>query len=264
MNENIKEKLANSLTAKTPELIPFLPYLLQDLWEIGSSPYDMIRLAVENIRDISSKSFLDLACGKGAVSVKFSKALDVRMTGIDIIGEFIEYAKEKASEYEVSELCNFKTGDINQAVEYERNYDGVIFGAVGNILGAPQETIEKLKKTVKPYGYIFLDESFLRNKNTSNRDIYYGVYDYLHYEQWIEIFDKTGVKLLGEIIVDEEALEDTNSSDISFISKRASELALRYPGKKKMFDGYVQSQKAEISDLEENVLGVTWLLQKLN
>jgi len=32
---DVKEKLAKSLTAETTELIPYLPYLLQDLWELG-------------------------------------------------------------------------------------------------------------------------------------------------------------------------------------------------------------------------------------
>jgi len=37
----VEEKLAKSLTAESVELIPYLPYLLQDLWELGSSPPDM-------------------------------------------------------------------------------------------------------------------------------------------------------------------------------------------------------------------------------
>lgn len=39
---NVEEKLAKSLTAESTELIPYLPYLLQDLWELGSSPKDII------------------------------------------------------------------------------------------------------------------------------------------------------------------------------------------------------------------------------
>ena len=38
----VEEKLAKSLTAETIELIPHLPYLLQDLWEMGSSPKEML------------------------------------------------------------------------------------------------------------------------------------------------------------------------------------------------------------------------------
>jgi len=35
---NVEEKLAKSLTAESIESIPYLPDLLQDLWEPSSSP----------------------------------------------------------------------------------------------------------------------------------------------------------------------------------------------------------------------------------
>ncbi|MEW5953106.1 MAG: hypothetical protein AB1815_05035 [Bacillota bacterium] len=74
---NVEEKLAKSLTAESTRLIPFLPYLLQDLWELGSSPKDIIDMASKHINIyISNKTkVLDLACGKGAVSIRLSKAL---------------------------------------------------------------------------------------------------------------------------------------------------------------------------------------------
>jgi hypothetical protein len=34
----VEEKLAKSLTAESTELIPYLPYLLQDLWELRLIP----------------------------------------------------------------------------------------------------------------------------------------------------------------------------------------------------------------------------------
>ncbi|WP_313019647.1 hypothetical protein [Acetoanaerobium noterae] len=61
-----EEKLAKSLTAESVELIPYLPYLLQDLWELGSSPKDMVHLISKNIIISEKTKVLDLACGKGA------------------------------------------------------------------------------------------------------------------------------------------------------------------------------------------------------
>jgi 2-polyprenyl-3-methyl-5-hydroxy-6-metoxy-1,4-benzoquinol methylase len=74
-----EEKLAKSLTAESTELIPFLPYLLQDLWELGSSPKDMINLISRNIDITKNTRILDLACGKGAVSVNMAKNLVARL-----------------------------------------------------------------------------------------------------------------------------------------------------------------------------------------
>ena len=138
---NVEEKLAKSLTAESTELIPYLPYLLQDLWELGSSPIDIIDMIQKYIQVSEKTKVLDLACGKGAVSVQVAEAFGCRVKGIDIIPKFIDYANIKAQEYSVDNLCEFKVGDINEAVKVEKDYDIVILGAVGDVLGNPDETI---------------------------------------------------------------------------------------------------------------------------
>ena len=61
-----EEKLARSLSWETTELLPFLPYLLQDFWELGSDP-DVMTELIEKYAGASEKiRILDLACGKGA------------------------------------------------------------------------------------------------------------------------------------------------------------------------------------------------------
>jgi len=62
----VEEKLAKSLTAESVELIPYLPYLLQDLWELGSSPKDILEMITKHIPVSKETKVLDLACGKGA------------------------------------------------------------------------------------------------------------------------------------------------------------------------------------------------------
>ncbi len=157
---NVAEKLAKSLTAESVELIPYLPYLLLDLWELGSSPKVIIDMTQKNIQVSENTKVLDLACGKGAVSVQVAGAFGCMVKGIDIIPEFIDFAQKKAQEYGVENLCEFKVVDINEAVKVERDYDIVILGAVGDVLGTPEETIPKLKSTVKNDGYIFIDDAY--------------------------------------------------------------------------------------------------------
>jgi hypothetical protein len=72
MHKETEEKLAKALTAETTELIPFLPYLLQDLWELGSNPRDIIKLIKKHITISENTVFLELACGKGACAVKIA------------------------------------------------------------------------------------------------------------------------------------------------------------------------------------------------
>ncbi|HEY8343607.1 MAG TPA: class I SAM-dependent methyltransferase [Bacillota bacterium] len=250
----VEEKLAKSLTAETTELIPYLPYLLQDLWELGSSPRDMLEMIRKHLSVSRQTKILDLACGKGAVSVHLAKALGCMVKGIDLIPEFIAFAKEKAEEYEVDGLCQFMVGEINESIKMERDYDLVILGAVGDVLGTPEETIRKLKQTIKPEGYILLDDAY------GKQEVEDGYYSR---EEWLLIFEKTGVRLLAEKIVAEDELIDLNHEQQGFIIKRANELKKQYPDKAGLFEGYIQSQQAECELLENDILGVTMLLQRI-
>ncbi|MCL1847701.1 MAG: class I SAM-dependent methyltransferase, partial [Coriobacteriia bacterium] len=145
------EKLARSLSWETMDLLPFIPYLLQDFWELGGDPEVMIELIEKHVSISERTRVLDLACGKGAVAVKLAQRLGIRVKGIDLTPEFIEHAVLKAKEFEVADLCEFLLGDINEAVTAEKDYDCVIYGAVGpEVLGGPVETLSKLKTTVRP------------------------------------------------------------------------------------------------------------------
>ena len=255
----IEEKLARSLTAETVELLPFLPYLLQDLWELGSKPEDMIKLIKKNIPISKETKILDLACGKGAVAVKIAQSLGIYVYGFDIIPEFIEYARQKAKEFNVESLCHFTRADVNETVNTERNYDCVIFGAAGNILGTPHETLSRLLKTVRPQGYILIDDAYLSN-NAGNEGVKYKNYEYLSREELLSLFRESGLKFVEEISATEEYDFD---SDNRAIALRAEELIAKHPEKRAMFEGYVQSQLNECSDLENSLVGVTWLLQRV-
>ena len=60
--------------------------------------------------------------------------------------------------------------------------------------------------------------------------------------------------------------EDSDNLDsdtgMAAITKRAAELMECYPDQKKMFEGYIRSQRNEYDDLEDNLINVTWILRK--
>jgi len=253
------EKLASSLTAETTELLPFLSYLLQDLWELGSNPRDMIRLIKKHLPITEATRILDIACGKGAVAIKIAESLGINVYGFDLMPDFVEYAKQKAKELNVDSLCHFVFADANEIVNTEMNYDCVIFGAAGNVLGNPRETLNKLFKTVKPKGFILIDEAYLPN-GSSNEEVKYKNYEYLTHEQWMHLFKDSGLKLVEEAPNVEEYDFD---SDNRAIAARADELIVKYPEKRTIFEGYLQSQLNECTDLGNSVVAVTWMLQKL-
>jgi len=253
--QTVEEKLARSLTAESVELIPYLPYLLQDLWELGSSPKDILDMITKHIHFTVETRVLDLACGKGSVSVNLAKNLGCMVKGIDIIPEFIDYAINKAHEFGVEKMCEFVVGDITQSVQTEKGYDIVILGAVGDVLGNSEDTINLLKNTVKKGRYIMIDDAYgndITNVKHPTR------------EQWLALFNNTGVRLIDEKMIEDEELVSLNHEQQELIVRRANELKADMPEKAHLFDSYIRSQQAECDELENEISGVTLLLQAID
>jgi len=242
------------------ELLPFLPYLLQDFWELGSDPDVMAELIKKHVNLSEDTKVLDLACGKGAVSVKVARKLQVRVKGIDLIPEFIDFAAQKAQEHGVANLCDFEVGNINEAVAREKDYDVVILGAVGDVLGDPSETLHKLKGTVKTGGYILIDESYLKDDGKPE-DIQYNNYEYLTEKRWAMLFAESGLELVETV----SAFCSENLDSVygmTAITKRANEMMEKHPDKKAMFEGYIRSQQNEYDDIDNRLESVVWMLRK--
>jgi cyclopropane fatty-acyl-phospholipid synthase-like methyltransferase len=252
ITHEVREKLAKSLTAETIELIPFLAYLLQDLWELGSEPKDIIELIYKHCTVSNKTRILDLGCGKGAVSIQLAKMFGCNVKGIDIMPEFIAYAQKKAEEHRVDSLCDLVVGDINSAIKNEKAYDIVILGALGDVLGNRLETILKLKETVKPAGHILIDDAYGNNGSDEK---------YPTRDTCLQIFDKARVKLVAEKAIENAELTAMNKFNQEHIINRANELKVLHPEKIAMFDLYIQSQQAECDELEDDLTGVTILLQ---
>lgn len=249
---SVEEKLAKSLTAETVELIPYLPFLLQDLWDLGSWPSDIIDMLQKHINEPKLLRVLDLACGKGAVSVQIAKKLGCQVKGIDMMPEFIEYANMKATEYSVTSLCTFEVGDINQTILDDRDYDVVILGAVGDVLGNPEDTLRKLKGTVKSGGYIIVDDAYAKDDTN---------HQYTSREKWQEYMCELGLKLIDERFASDEDMSDLNNDQQAHILRRANELKLMVPDKAELFDGYIRSQLAECDEIENEITVVAMLMQ---
>ncbi|MGI6701296.1 MAG: class I SAM-dependent methyltransferase [Christensenellales bacterium] len=247
----IEKRLAESLTADDLEIIPHLPYLLQDLWELGASYKDIIELIRKNIIKYKNFSVLDLACGKGAVAVMLAKNLGVTVKGIDLIPEFIDYAKSKAEEYGVDGFCSFEVKDINISVLNERDYDIVIFAAAFGVLGDYSKTLKLLARTVKEKGFVIIDDVISYDGTLAPTK-----------KQWLKFFDENGLKLIAEKSVNENELISINRSNQDYIIQRAEELSIKYPEKRELFNDYVERQQEECQMLESDIVGVTFLLQR--
>ncbi len=79
----LAESIARAMDGSDRRIVPFLPYILQDAWEIGTDPEIVSDLVRRHTRDHSRLRVADLGCGKGAVSVRLAGTLGCRCLGID-------------------------------------------------------------------------------------------------------------------------------------------------------------------------------------
>jgi len=257
MNPDVEKRLAESLTAESTDLIPHLPYLLQDFWSLAGDPEEMAGILKANTQFNASCRILDLACGKGAVSVCLVKEFGCTAKGIDLLPEFIAEAKEKAEQHGVSERCVFAAGDVNEAVTTERSYDLAVWSGAGDLLGSYPKTVAGIARTVKPGGYILLDEGYVDDKQELR---FY--HDYLTETQWNQVFRDENLTVVACNKGENEITPSAYAGDLENIRKRARELIRRYPEKQELFENYVRGQQAEYEDLQDGVIPAVWLLQK--
>lgn len=258
MNKEIKRKSAQSLTAENTEITLYLPYLLQDLWGLGTPVADVLELVQKYIPDYQGMSILDLACGKGANSIPLAKDFGMQVTGVDLIPEFIEYAIHRTKELDIEKLCKYKIEDITQTVKQARCYDCALYLAVGGVLGNPKQIVSTLCNVVKPGGYLIIDYAYATDKSQthirfSNK--------YASEENWLEAFEHSNVKLINRVVVNDFHVEN-NKIYGEVITQRTEELISQYPQYKEMFKSYLQSQLDECFYIEKNITTVISLFQK--
>ena len=254
--KTIEESVVTAMDGSDKELFSYLPYILQDLWEIGADPETIIKLINKYYANCAVLKVLDLGCGKGAVSVKVSKALGCSCRGIDAIPEFIEFAKQKAIEYKVEHLCTFETGDIREKVKDLSGYDIIILGAIGPVFGDYFTTLTTLSKCLNGSGIFIIDDGYIENNS-----------DYIHpliqkQETIIRQIDSAGMQLLEDDIIQKNDIKDSDDYIFDNLKKRCFELINKYPDKKDLFENYIKKQEIENDVLESKVVCSTMVIKR--
>jgi len=254
--KTVEESVVTAMDGTDSELFPYLPYILQDIWEIGSDPEIIIDLIKKHKEKPAELKVLDLGCGKGAVSIKLAHKLNCRCVGIDAVKEFIEEANKKAKEYNVASLCKFITGDIRLEVNKCSNFDIIILGSIGPVLGDYYDTLSTIKKSMNKNGLIVIDGCYIEDDS-----------DYTH--QLIQkreivlkqIFD-AGMDLIEEVKIQKDDIKESNDYIFKNLKMRCDELIEKYPDKKELFLNYIKQQEDENEVLETKVVCSTMLIKK--
>ena len=169
--------------------------------------------------------------------------------------EFIESAKKYAEKFSVHHKCSFETGDIRTQIEELKDFDIIIPGAIGPVLGDLFTTLNKLTLSLHPSGYVLLDDGYIPDESTTNYN------RCLRKTEFYKQIKLAGFNIIEEIIFKRDAIMDSDKVMYALIEKRIKELIAEYPDKKDIFNGYLKSQAFENDMLANEMVTGTWLLQ---
>jgi len=158
------EDMARAMEAP-PELLPHIPELVADLWELGSDPQQIVELLRPLGLPPSETSVLDLGCGKGAVSITVARELGFHARGVDLCRPFLDEAERRAREHGVEHLTDFARADMRDALRQSRGFDVALYISVGGLLGGFGEIVGSLRRAVRPGGHLIVDDGFLSGGN---------------------------------------------------------------------------------------------------
>jgi len=239
-----------------PELLPYLPEILQDFDELGSDPQRLIECLEAGHAAAGIRDALDLCCGKGATSIALARRFGIRVDGIDAIEAFLESARAAAVDAGVAERCRFATADLCAVVTRPASYDLVIFGSVGPILGGITRTVAHLMTPLRSRGWLLFDDSVL----LPGAPIRPGFEAHAQLDETRRRIELSGAEIVAVRSFDTDTAG--HDSDMRRIGRRAADLVERRPNLGDLVARYVERQQAECAFLERWTRDVTWLLQK--
>lgn len=252
--KSLEESVILSMDGSNNELFSYLPYILQDLWEMGSDPDVVIKLIQKHFTKYTDLKVLDLGCGKGAVSIKLSKTLGCVCYGIDAIPEFIAFSQQKATEFNVAHLCTFETGDIREKIKELSGFDIIILGAIGPVCGDYYQTLTSLSGCIGKKGVFIIDDGYIENHSNFVHPMIQNR------KSILQQINKAGMYLVDENLPLQENIKDSNDVIFENIKQRCLELINKYPAKKGLFMNYIQKQMDENDVLENKIICSTMLI----
>jgi cyclopropane fatty-acyl-phospholipid synthase-like methyltransferase len=254
MMKSLEESVVTSMDGSDTEIFPYLSYILQDIWEIGTSPEIIKCLIQKHAKDYAYLRVLDLGCGKGAVSIQLAESLHCNCYGIDALKDFIDEANTKAREYEVDSLCRFEVSDIRLKIRELSGFDVIILGAIGPVMGDYYST---LSKCLHDTGLIIVDDGYSNNDSDHTHPLIQKKANI------IEQIDKAGMQLIDEAISSKDDIKNSDDHIFKNLRNRCNELINKYPEKGKLFENYIKKQEEENDVLETKVVCSTMVIQKI-
>ncbi|PKV51525.1 methyltransferase family protein [Aquimarina sp. MAR_2010_214] len=245
----------DSLDLDDSAMIPFIPKVLEKLWELGSMADYIIELVERNIPNNKLKRVVDLGCGKGAVLIQLSEKIKFQGVGIDLMPEFTDEAKTYASQRAYSKNLKFETADIKKSIEKHNNFDLVIYGHDSDIFGNITQSLFELEKYMSNQSWIIIETIYNTNSENNPDDLPTET-------EFNRQIKESEFKIVDQIIWDKKKLRDINQSNTAIIREQIARLIKSNPDKKQMFNTYLANQVEECHQLENNAQCLTILLER--
>ncbi|MCK7468581.1 MAG: class I SAM-dependent methyltransferase [Desulfosudis oleivorans] len=229
-------------------IVPFLPYIFQDAWELGAVPGSVVDLVRRHAPNPSRLRVLDLGCGKGAVSVRLASAFGCRCLGIDAIADFVAFAEAKAAEAGVAHLCRFEVADVRERIAALGRFDVLVLGAIGPVFGDYQATLGALGPHLAEGGLVVVDDGYLPDDSPQSHP------QVLTRGELLRQIAAAGMRIVEEAQVADAELKRLNETLFRHLERRCAELAGTHPELKGVFESYVRRQVRENAFLEGEVV----------
>lgn len=252
--QSLDECVVQAMDGDQKALFPFLPYIVQDLWEFGTNADHVLELIAKHL-PTQEFSLLDLGCGKGAVGIKAAKKFQCRVLGIDAVEAFILEARTKAEQWEVADLCDFRVGDIRLQLPFE-TFDVIVLGAIGPVFGNYQQTIQVLLPLLNPGAIVIIDDAWIEDGAEFSHPL---IMSRKHVLQQIEA---ANFKVLEVDDFEQPFVAALNEEIYAAVEKRCTELTKLFPEQKALFRNYLERQQTENEILESKVTPYIIVLKK--
>lgn len=248
--------LQESLSVNDDAILPFIPYLLQDLWSLGGHPYLLQSLVTEHCPLHSQSKILELGCGKGANLLQLALQFPGQYFGIDLMADFIEEGQRicqntLATTQLPSDKLQLYAGDLCDYLDKLNKYDLIIYAHDADILGCTEKTLISLHKGIKPNAHLVYETIFGDNE----------LAEYFNLIALDKAIKQSGFRIVAQSIWPDAHVQGMNRANNTSIAKRCRELGVLHPEHQALFKDYLCEQIRESGLLETQLKCVTFVLQ---
>jgi SAM-dependent methyltransferase len=257
MTADVHESIARAMETDV-RLLPILPDLLVDLWELGPSSEQVVSV-FQSLGVEPESLVLDLGCGKGPVAVTLAERLGLRVEGIDAFPPFLRSARTLARERGVGSRCRFRQGDIRKLLGQEGQYDAVLLLSVGPVSGDYEQTIAGLRTLVRRGGYIVIEDGYLADGIAQPP----GADGYAGRSETLRSLTACGDQLIRQVVSSAGETRSLNERNTDLIRRRAHLVKARHRDLTELIDEYVARQERETRLLGTYVVCAIWVLRRV-